>query len=94
MKNIPPLVTTAVIILTSIIIWFAFDIVKIIKTNPAPTIPTALLIPLNPSLDEANLNKLPQRVYINDSEIATIKVEPLIESSQSAIVATESAVKQ
>lgn len=65
----PPIVIIGVLTLITIFFWIAFEVYRGFSIKPAPAVPTEILSPINPALDESVLNKLQQRVHLSDQEI-------------------------
>lgn len=94
----PTAVTTAILTVITIFFWIAFEIYRSLTTKPAPPVPPEIVVPLNPTLDVATLNKLQQRMHLSDDQIGNFTVSspnlaPPVVSSPSATIppATESA---
>lgn len=68
----PTLVTTAVLTLITVIFWVAFEVYRTLTTKPAPVVPAEIIAPLNPTLDEATLNKLKLRINLSDDEVGNL----------------------
>ncbi|MBI1863980.1 hypothetical protein HYS03_02100 [Candidatus Woesebacteria bacterium] len=73
-RKIPGIVKTSFFTLITIVVWIAFEVIKIFMTKPPPSVPAEILSPIDPTLDTTVLGKLEQRVYISDEEIGNIKV--------------------
>lgn len=65
----PTAVTTAVLTLITIFFWAGFEVYRTLTVKPAPTVPTAIVNPLDPTLDTKTLDTLPQRLFLEDSQI-------------------------
>lgn len=73
MKNFKPPSFITILILTAItvVFWIFFGVVRIFTKADEETVPAAILAPLSPTLDKDVLDKLPSRVYFDDSQIST-----------------------
>lgn len=95
----PTAVTTAILTVITIFFWIGFEIYRSLTTKPAPPVPPAIIVALNPTLDLNLLNKLQQRMHLSDDQIGNFTVSvggtqppPITISSPSGeVTATQSA---
>lgn len=73
-RKTPRLVTTSIITLITVINWIGFELYRIYTAKPDPIVPAEILASLNPILDEEVLNKLQERVYLEESQLPKIAV--------------------
>lgn len=82
--KLPGLVTILILSAITVCFWVGLDIYRALTVKPAPPVPAEVLNYLDPNLDEATLNELEQRVYI---EPDTINPVPLVPITNEGIVA-------
>ncbi len=70
----PAIVTTGILTLITVIFWAGFEVYHSITTKPAPQVPTEIINPLDPTLDTKTLDKVQQRIFLNDSEIGNTQL--------------------
>jgi len=70
-RKTPTLVTSAVLTLITIFFWAGFEVYRSLTIKPEPSVPPAILNPLNPNLDVDSLNNIQQRLYFDDSQIGS-----------------------
>ena len=70
MRPKPPRAVTITIFTTiTIVFWVFFSVYRILTSEPTPQVPPSILESLDPSLDTAALESLPQRLYFTNEEI-------------------------
>jgi hypothetical protein len=71
MKNFKPpnFVTIAILTAITVAFWIFFGVFRIFTKTDEKTVPAEILAPLSPTLDKNVLDKLPARVYFDDSQI-------------------------
>jgi len=68
-EKLPHLVQLAIFTFITTFVWVSFEIYRAF-TKPAPVdVPTEVLQQLNPTLDQVTLDRLVNRIYLEDSEI-------------------------
>ena len=65
----PTLVTSAVLTLITVLFWAGFQVYRSLTVKPAPTVPSAILSPLDPTLDTASLDNIQSRIFLDDTQI-------------------------
>lgn len=80
MKKIktPTAVTTAVLTLITIFFWAGFEVYRTLTIKPAPTVPATIVNPLEPTLDTKTLDTIPQRLFLDDSQIGNTTLTAVI----------------
>lgn len=74
----PRLVTVTILTTITIIFWVFTGLYEIITSTPPVEVDPEILKPLNPSLDQENLNRLEGRIYFEEGETASpIVIKPL-----------------
>jgi hypothetical protein len=80
----PRLVTIAIISTATIIFWIFFEVYRIFTTASPVNVPSELLQPINPVLDNSALQNIEGRVFFEEEEIPETPVgipEIIIEST-------------
>ena len=67
--KLPSLVTVLILTLITVVMWAGFDVYRLIKSGPSPSVPANISQPLTPSLDQDSINQIESRIYLNDSQI-------------------------
>ncbi len=75
-KKLPPIVQLAILTMITSIVWVGFEVYRAFTTEPAPTLASGALTPLDPTLDASNLNALQQRLYLSDSQLTVVTPVP------------------
>lgn len=73
-KNIPSIVTLAVLTVITVFTWIALDVYRALTSKPEPVVPQEILEPLDPTLDQLVLSELQQRGELSESEIGEVIV--------------------
>lgn len=67
--KLPPLVQLAIFTFITTFVWVSFEIYRAF-TKPAPVdVPAEILQQLDPTLDQVTLDRLVNRIYLEDAEI-------------------------
>lgn len=66
----PTLVHLAITTTITIIAWIGFSVYRTLTTPALVDVPAEILQPLNPELNVATLDKIEQRVFFKEEEIA------------------------
>jgi hypothetical protein len=76
--KVPSLVTIMVLTVITISFWIVFGVLRIFKTEPAPSIPPEILNPLNSSYDKSVVDKIEKRIYFDKEQVfATVESSPV-----------------
>lgn len=75
-KKLPPIVQLAILTMITSIVWVSFEVYRAFTKEPAPTLASGALTPLDPTLDASNLNALQQRLYLSDSQLTVVTPVP------------------
>lgn len=86
-RKLPSLVTILVLTVITVVFWLALDIYRALTVKPTPSVSEQILRSLDPNLDEATLNTLQKRVYIEDSLINAIPLQQPIDIVVEEIIA-------
>ena len=78
----PNIVTLSILSLITIVLWVFFSIYRLIMAKPAPVIPKEILAPINPDLDTRSLEKLNNRLYLDEGQLNQIESGYKLESGQ------------
>lgn len=70
----------AVLSLITVLIWFGSEIFRSLSKSPETKVPDEVLTPLDPTLDEAALNKLENSLFFDASQIPLLASPSPIES--------------
>lgn len=87
----PKIVIIFSLTLITIIFWAAFEIYRSLTAKPSPLIPTAVLDPVNPTLDATALSRIQTRLHLDESQIRLTTPVPVPESAPDIVVASPSA---
>lgn len=79
-KKAPGTVITIILTAITTLFWAAYSTYQAIRTLPEFTVEEKLLIPFNPNLDTETLDKLPLRVYFEESQIPENAIQQLVET--------------
>lgn len=89
--KLPTAATTSILTIITIFFWIGFEVYRAFTTKPTPPVPTEILTAVDPTLDTVTLNKLQDRIHLEDGQIsnttATITT-PVPQPSISPIVIT------
>lgn len=94
-KNVPGLVVLIILTLITVFCWIGLSIYRALTTKPPVEVSEAVLAPLDPTLNQEYLDRLPQRGYIENLATGTTQItilEELASPTPSATpIASESA---
>lgn len=68
----PPSVIIVLMSTITIVLWIGLEIYRSVRVTPDPEIPSEVLEPLNPNLDESALSLLPRRIKLSESEAGQV----------------------
>lgn len=68
-KGLPALVKLAILTLVTTFVWVGFEVFRALETKPTPAVDAAVILKLDPTLDQITLDRLVNRIYLEDSEI-------------------------
>lgn len=76
MKNIraPNIVLVGVITIITIVLWIIFGVYKLVSTPQDVNVPTEVLSPISPNLDQEALSSLQQRIFFTEGELGEISL--------------------
>lgn len=74
-QRVPGIVTVAILTVITVVFWIILDVYRTLTVKPAPTVSEEILSPIDPDLDQTYLNRLQQRVFLNETEIGTIEIQ-------------------
>lgn len=74
MKNVkaPNIVIVGVITVITIVLWIIFGVYKLLTTPQDVDVPSEVIAPLSPALDQESLSSLEQRIFFTESEVSDI----------------------
>lgn len=67
--KLPALVQLAIATLITSVLWIGFEIYRTIETEPEPDVSPQVLQQLDPTLDQVMLDRLVNRITLDDAEI-------------------------
>lgn len=79
-KKAPGTVITIVLTAITVLFWAAYSTYQAIRTLPEFKVEEKLLTPFNPNLDTETLDKLPLRVYFEESQIPENALEQFVKA--------------
>lgn len=95
-KKTPFIVYLGYMTVITVAIWIVFDVYRALTVKPAPPVSPSILNPLSPNLDLNALDRLQNKIYLEDTEIGdtviTIETTPEEEVINEELIATEEAV--
>ena len=65
----PSLIPILILTLITIVMWVSFDVYRAIKKPAEAVVPPDVSQPLTPTLDQAVINQIESRTYLNNSQI-------------------------
>jgi hypothetical protein len=76
MKNIkaPNIVIVGVITVITIVLWIIFGVYKLVSTPQDVNVPTNVLSPLSPTLNQEALNTLEGRIFFSEGELSGVNL--------------------
>lgn len=75
--KLPSLVTISILTVITVAFWIALDVYRALTTKPAPAVSEEVLSPLDPTLDQEELDKLRNRLYFDNVDAITIPLQSL-----------------
>ncbi len=66
--KIPGLIISGVLTVITILFWVGFEVYRAFSTQTPPSVPQAILVPLDPKLDLLLLNKLPNKINFSSQQ--------------------------
>lgn len=66
--KVPNVVTIMILTIITISFWIIFSVVRIFQTEPAPSIPSEILNPLNSNYDKTAVDKIERRLYFEQGQ--------------------------
>lgn len=91
-KNTPTIVITGFLTVITIAFWIGFEVYRIFTIKPEPSVPTPIIAPISPVLDPATLDKLPNTLYLDETQIGQIVIQESEPEVQPTPVSTESGI--
>jgi len=73
-KKTPFIVVIAYSSVITVVIWIIFDVYRALTVKPAPPVAPNILEPITPSLDVDALDRLQNKIYLEDTEIGDTSI--------------------
>ena len=68
----PKIVTVAILTTITIVAWIFFSVYRVLTQEPPVSVPEQILAPINPTLDAQALDRLENRIYFEENEVAAL----------------------
>lgn len=81
-NKLPPIVTILVLTLIVVVFWIFFSVYRVFSNKPSPTVPEAVLAPIEGRLDTQTIEEIKTRIYQEGSTITIVTTpEPVSEET-------------
>lgn len=76
MKNPKPpnIVIVGIITVLTIVLWIIFGVYKLVTTPQDVDVPSNILSPVSPTLDQGGLSSLQQRIFFSEGELSGVNL--------------------
>lgn len=68
----PKLITVAILTTITIVTWIFFSVYNVLTKKPPVTVPEEILAPVDPTLNSQALDKLENRIYFEENDVAAL----------------------
>lgn len=82
-KNVPGVVVLVILTLIMVICWIGLSVYRALITRPPVEVSEEVLAPLDPTLNQEYLNRLPERIYIENLSTGTTQIVQIVEAEAS-----------
>lgn len=88
-KGLPALVQLAILTLITTSVWVSFEVFRAFTKVPNIDVPAEVRAPLVPTLNQVALDRLVNRVYLEDEEIGDTVLEGQINAPEQELLVEE-----